>query len=126
MNDSCRWQFGRAHRLPLIFPTQGMTAMLSTSMDWSNKNSSRTYYVAGDGNDRNLGTHPTMAWATIDRVNKHRRRFKNGDRILFKRGFTYAGVLFIDSARHARKQISIGAYGSGFYPIFQSQDRISK
>ncbi|NND34046.1 MAG: hypothetical protein HKN76_15765 [Saprospiraceae bacterium] len=87
-------------------------------MSWLFKKRSKVYYIAGDGNDRNLGTHPTMAWASIERVNKHRKKLRDGDLLLFKRGFLYLGKLLPGHAQRGPK-VAVGAYGSGDYPEFE-------
>ena len=87
-------------------------------MWWLRKRQPMIFYISGEGNDRNLGTHPTMAWATIDRVNRHRKKFIDGDRILFKRGYRYKGKLFLRAEQRSWPNIHIGNYGSGYYPQF--------
>lgn len=77
------------------------------------------YYVdATSGNDANDGRDPLRAWQTIAKVNGE--TFTPGDRILFKRGETWAGEngLVFPSGGTAGARITISAYGSGAAPIF--------
>ena len=73
-----------------------------------------TYYVSGDGDDRNPGTHPLQAWKSIAKLNREKMRIQQNDQILFRRGYSYQGFPFYLNKRG----IKIGAYGSGTQPRF--------
>lgn len=76
-----------------------------------------TYYVDSvAGDDANAGTTPSAPWQTIAKVNSV--AFAPGDKILFKRGSTWAAAdLVIDTAGTSAKRIVFGAYGTGANPV---------
>lgn len=88
-------------------------------MNWFVQKKTRIYYVSGDGDDRNQGTHPSLPWATINRVIRQGRKFRKGDTILFERGFSYSGISMLNKLTAKNPEMVIGVYGSGEYPIFQ-------
>ncbi|HPU56895.1 MAG TPA: right-handed parallel beta-helix repeat-containing protein, partial [Verrucomicrobiota bacterium] len=78
-----------------------------------------TYYVdASTGDDAYNGTSPTLAWKTLERVN--REVFQPGDRILFKAGTRYTGQLRPQGSGAIQdgrtNVIAIGKYGEGDRP----------
>ena len=78
---------------------------------------SRSFYVdATSGSDANSGTYPDDAWQTVDKVNKG--SFFPGDRILFKRGETWAAdYLTVPLWALPSPSVTIGAYGTGADPL---------
>ncbi|MFQ9509961.1 MAG: Ig-like domain-containing protein [Lachnospiraceae bacterium] len=77
--------------------------------------SGTTYYVdAENGNDVNLGTTPEKAWKTLDRVNAI--TYQPGDKILFKAGCTWNGVLKPTGSGTEGAPIVIDKYGDGPKP----------
>src|SRR5262249_26980869 len=78
--------------------------------------SQRTYFidvVAGD--DRNIGTTPSAAWKTLDKVNQ--TVFHPGDNVLFKSGGRWIGQLWPKGSGTARHPILIDKYGGDARPI---------
>jgi len=78
------------------------------------------FYIAGDGNDDYDGKHPLRPWRTIDKLNASKMKIRAGDQILFRRGFSSSGRPFYLDQTH--KDLRIGAYGSGFHPVFPDAD----
>jgi parallel beta-helix repeat protein len=74
-----------------------------------------TYYISSSGNDGNNGSI-SSPWRTIGRVNSV--TLQAGDQVLFERGGTYRGSLYINQSGTAASPITIGAYGSGNAPLF--------
>jgi len=73
------------------------------------------YYLhATDGNDDNLGTEPSQAWQSIEKVNSS--SFNSGDNIYFARSETFRGELLFNSSGTAEQPITISAYGEGEKP----------
>lgn len=81
---------------------------------------SSTFYVdAVSGSDTNDGTSIATAWQTIDRVNSE--SYGEGDEILFKRGQTFDGKLYMATqGGTSNAPVVIGAYGDGPRPIIDS------
>ena len=75
-----------------------------------------TYYVSSNGNDNSSGTSISSPWRTISKVNS--RTLAPGDIVLFERGGTYRGSLYINQSGTTASPITIGAYGSGNAPLF--------
>jgi len=74
-----------------------------------------TYYVdSTHGNDRNSGTDPQEAWATLKKVNGI--VFQPGDRVLFAAGSVYRGRLKPSGSGAEGAPIGIGMYGDGGRP----------
>jgi len=71
------------------------------------------YFINPNGNDNNLGTSPTTAWATISKVNE--QDFNAGDTVLFEGGCTFMGSLQLNSedSGTATNPLIITSYGSG-------------
>jgi hypothetical protein len=81
----------------------------------------RTFYVdCSVGNDTNSGTSTTAAWKTLARVNA--AGLVAGDRVLLKRGCTFAGPLNARWTGTASASITIAAYGSGDLPRVKNAD----
>jgi hypothetical protein len=75
-----------------------------------------TYYVdSAAGDDGNDGLHPNRAWRTLERVNEW--EFRPGDRILFKSGGYWTGVLKPKGSGAAGNPIIVDRYGEGSKPI---------
>ncbi len=75
------------------------------------------YYVSPSGDDTASGQHPTTAWRSVDRVNRHLRESNapGGDQIRFRGGAHFAGNLVLDrSSRGTRDAPFVfGTYGRG-------------
>lgn len=72
----------------------------------------QTYYLdATNGNDMNSGLSVDNAWKTLERVKK--TSFKEGDKLLLKRGETFKGILDITGKGLSQSPILIDAYGKG-------------
>ncbi len=71
------------------------------------------YYVRPDGNDSDVGTSNLTAWATVGRVNS--ADLNPGDKVLFKGGFTYPGLLYLapEDGGTAASPVRISSYGTG-------------
>jgi hypothetical protein len=73
------------------------------------------YYVdCTAGSDSHSGRSPAEAWRTLSRAS--RAPLQPGDRLLLKRGCTWAGSLLIRSSGTAAANIVVGTYGSGEQP----------
>ncbi len=73
------------------------------------------YYVdATGGNDANSGTSPSLAWASLNKVNG--QSFNPGDSILFKAGEVWSGQLLIDDKGTESNPIVYSKYGDGAKP----------
>ncbi|MGJ5628756.1 right-handed parallel beta-helix repeat-containing protein [Nostoc sp. CALU 1950] len=72
-----------------------------------------TYYISPSGNDKSLGTSPTSAWRSINKINNV--IFKPGDRIFFQGGTTFTGNLSFNANDKgtALNPIIISSYGTG-------------
>lgn len=67
-----------------------------------------TYYIDPAGSDAANGLTQATAWQTVANLNS--RTFKEGDRVLFKRGGTWRGtVIGLVAAQHTG--LTVGAYG---------------
>lgn len=74
-----------------------------------------TYYVdAARGNDANPGTSASLAWQTLDQVN--RGHFEPGDSILFCSGSRWHGRLTLSSSGADGAPIRVDRYGDGPLP----------
>ena len=78
------------------------------------------YYVdaaAAPGGD---GLTPETAWNSVAQVNRQRSFFP-GDKILFKRGGTYSGVIMAPrGSGQDGKPITVSSYGEGALPIIDA------
>lgn len=75
-----------------------------------------TYYIdASAGDDGNDGLRPDKAWRTLDKVNGW--TFGPGDRILFKSGGYWSGVLKPRGSGAEGNPIIVDRYGEGGKPI---------
>ncbi len=75
-----------------------------------------TYYVdSKNGNDDNNGTSVEKPWKSLDKINS--AAFNPGDKILFKAGCSWAGVLRPKGSGKEGKPIVIDMYGTGSKPI---------
>jgi len=75
-----------------------------------------TYYVdSQNGNDENDGLSEAKAWKTLTKVSN--TKFNPGDKILFKRGCEWNGIIEIRNTNGAEgNPIIIDAYGEGSRP----------
>lgn len=86
--------------------------------------SATTYYVdCNAGNDGNVGTSISAAWATLGKVNSS--SFEPGDSILFNKGCIWRAQLVPPSSGSAGNPITFGAYGSGASPILNGSKLVS-
>ena len=88
----------------------------------------QTYYVSSlTGDDRNNGTSPATAWATIDAVNRWITMLRPGSSVLFERGGIYYGSITIPTSVRgsAGYPITFGAYGEGDMPILSGAKQIT-
>ena len=70
------------------------------------------YYISSiNGDDKNDGTSPEKAWASLNAYTKNKWNFEEGDTVLFERGGLYRGdnIALLSG-------VSYGAYGSGAKP----------
>lgn len=75
-----------------------------------------TYYVdAAHGNDSLSGRSPSSAWRTLRRAS--RASLHPGDRLLLRRGGSWAGTLTITSSGTREQPITIAAFGRGARPL---------
>ena len=80
-----------------------------------------TYYVDySTGNDENEGTSENKAWRSLEKVNS--QIFKPGDKILFKSGETWTGVLNPKGSGCEGKPIIIDKYGGEVKPRFVGEE----
>jgi hypothetical protein len=81
--------------------------------------SSKYYYVdCIGGNDANSGTATNAAWKSLAKART--APLAPGDRLMFKRGCTWTGPLYMDWHGGTNVPIVIDAYGSGYLPIIQN------
>lgn len=76
-----------------------------------------TYYVDSvGGNDENAGTSESSPWQSLDKVNA--TSFQPGDRLLFKAGSIWTGILWPKGSGSEGQPIIIDKYGEGSKPLF--------
>jgi len=82
-----------------------------------------TYYVSTPtatpaGSDSNNGTSESTPWATIAKVNAKSPAYQPGDSVLFKRGESWRGQVYVPSTWNGTlgSPITFGAYGEGNKP----------
>jgi 3-phytase len=103
---------------PTRTPTPTKTATPSPSPTPGGPSGSVTYYVdSGAGNDANAGTSAAAAWKSLTKANA--APLAPGDRILFKRGGSWAGKLTLSRSGTAASPIVVGSYGTGQLPVIQ-------
>lgn len=78
------------------------------------KPAGNVHYVSNDGNDKNSGSSPDSAWATLDRVNFF--FFDEGDAVLFARGDLWRGQL------QCQGGVTYSAFGTGEKPKIYGSD----
>jgi hypothetical protein len=75
-----------------------------------------TYYVDDvGGDDVRSGRSPSSAWRTLSRASA--AHLNPGDRLLLKRGGSWAGTLTITSSGTSERPITIAAFGRGARPL---------
>lgn len=78
------------------------------------------YYVDNvNGNDNNEGHSEATAWKTLSRINI--TTFKQGDKILLKRGQLFTGSIQLKGDGAALQPIQLRAYGVGKRPVISSK-----
>lgn len=76
------------------------------------------YYLDSQtGNDAGSGTSPETAWQTLEQPNS--KTFRPGDRLLFRAGGKWRGVLRPMGSGAAGRPIVIDRYGSGPKPVIR-------
>jgi hypothetical protein len=81
--------------------------------------SGKSYFVdCIGGNDASAGTATSTAWKSLAKART--APLAPGDRILFKRGCTWNGPLYMDWKGGSGQPIVIDAYGTGYLPIIQN------
>jgi len=74
------------------------------------------YYLdSREGADTNDGLSPQTAWRTLEKA--HRKRYAPGDRILFRRGGSWAGMFSPGGSGTADAPITLEPYGEGEAPM---------
>jgi len=85
---------------------------------------STNYYVSSSmGNDANSGTSEKSAWRSLDKVNSFTP--KPGDQILFKRGDSWIGTIYVKASGSSGSSIVYGAYGSGETPKIYGSEEVT-
>src|SRR5205814_190662 len=80
------------------------------------------YHVdATGGDDAKPGTTPETAWKSLGKVNA--TAFTGGDRILFKKGETWNGMLEITSSGTGDKPLIYSSYGTGKKPLINAEGK---
>jgi len=74
------------------------------------------YFVSTNGSDRNPGTREEP-WQSLEAVQENMSRFQPGDRILFRRGDSFFGSLYITRSGSPEAPMTFGAYGEGPAPV---------
>ena len=82
-----------------------------------------TYYVAANGQDANAGTTPNAPLQSLAKVNQ--LALQPGDAVLFRRGDTFRGTLFIRQSGSASLPLRFDAYGSGSKPVLSGSTVVS-
>jgi hypothetical protein len=78
-----------------------------------------TYFVdCSAGNDSYTGRSQSTAWRSLGKASA--APLMPGDSMLFKRGCTWTGTLFLRRSGTASVPITVGAYGSGSLPRIQN------
>src|SRR3954447_9595062 len=70
------------------------------------------YYVSALGDDTNDGLTAASPWKTLNKVSTH--NFQRGERILFRGGDIFSGLLYFDSSSDSASRqnpIAISSYG---------------
>ncbi len=80
-----------------------------------------TYYLSAAGNDANSGMAPDAPWRSLDKVNA--TTFQPGDRILFKSGDEWRGVLHPQGSGAKDRWITLDRYGEGGKPLVRGADK---
>jgi parallel beta-helix repeat protein len=84
-----------------------------------------TYYLSDKGNDYNRGTSKDHPWCSLKKLNTVLNSIKAGDSILFERGNSFEGNLYINLKGQTNNEIYFGTYGVGFQPVFDGAKAIT-
>lgn len=85
---------------------------------------SRIFYVNDlEGNDHNEGTAPERAWKSLAKVNA--QQFRPGDRIRFRRGGVWTGMLQPRGDGDLEAPVVLEGYGQGDKPWIQGNGRLA-
>lgn len=97
--------------LALVVTTvMGNVTFAAADTENSAKATGVSYYVDSEnGNDDNDGTSETKAWKSLEKVNA--TTFKPGDKLRFKRGCSWSGLLSPKGSGEKGNPITIDAYG---------------
>ena len=110
---------------PRARPSAGPVALMFITLALSGTlHAQTTYHASPNGDDRNDGKTPTMAWRTVARVNS--QLLHPGDQVLFERGGEWRECLAPGSSGSAATPIVFGAYGVGPKPKFWGSDPLDK
>jgi hypothetical protein len=101
-------------RLKHLYLAILLTALLLPAVPQSSLAAGNTYYVDPNGSDSNNGQSTSSPWQTINKVNQ--TTFSPGDRILFKAGGVWTGMLHPLGSGTSGSPIVIDMYGSGSKP----------
>jgi hypothetical protein len=71
------------------------------------------YYVSPSGSDANDGKTPQTAWQTISRAVSASESFQPGDKVSFKGGTTFEGIIMTSNNGIANQPITFTTYGLG-------------
>ncbi|MFD2934302.1 PA14 domain-containing protein [Spirosoma flavum] len=105
------WKCDRIGQTSLVH----ILILLITWVAWQPALAQTTYYIASTGNDSNSGKSADSPFQTIAKVNG--LSLQPGDAVLFRRGDTFRGSVFIRQSGSSDKPIVLDAYGSGNKPI---------
>jgi len=83
----------------------------------SGASAATTFHVAAGGNDAAPGTSPSVAWASLAKVNA--AALVVGDQVLFNRGDSWSGTV------KARAGVTYGAYGTGARPVIDGSQALT-
>ncbi len=78
---------------------------------------SHTYYLSNDGDDTNDGRSESSPWRTIGKINEALANDTNGgwiapgDKVLFRRGDTFYGNLYVNRSGNEEAPIELSSYG---------------
>ncbi|MCP3932695.1 MAG: right-handed parallel beta-helix repeat-containing protein [Bacteroidetes bacterium] len=104
----------------LITASISINACSSTIELEKSQNEKITFYVdANSGNDKNSGTSPENAFATLNKFNN--TELQPGTKILLKSGTSYEGPIIFSGTGTASSQILISNYGGDKKPLIKGQ-----
>jgi hypothetical protein len=111
-------------KLILIFLHLGFSISCTKKSDYSYGGLGSYYIDSENGDDNNIGTSPSEAWKSLDRINT--TIFKAGDKILIKAGTHYMGRLNPKGSGTALDPIIIDMYGDGDKPCIDAEGKYNE